>query len=116
MAASRLQLPPGAWPTIFDCLCAHFPSIDRETWRQRIERGRVLDEHGAAITLTTPHRVGQCIHYYREVVDEPRIPFAESILHADEHLIVVDKPHFLPVVPAGRHVEETVLARLRRRY
>ncbi|MEO6688059.1 MAG: pseudouridine synthase, partial [Dokdonella sp.] len=42
--------------------------------------------------------------------------FAESILHADEHLIVVDKPHFLPVVPAGRHVEETVLARLRRRY
>ncbi|MEO5558726.1 MAG: pseudouridine synthase, partial [Dokdonella sp.] len=116
VAASSLQLPAGAWPTIFDCLCAHFPSIDRATWRERIARGRVLDEHGAAITQTTPHRVGLCIHYYREVVDEARIPFEETILHADEHLIVVDKPHFLPVVPAGRYVEETVLARLRLRY
>ncbi|MEO5626211.1 MAG: pseudouridine synthase [Dokdonella sp.] len=116
VAASSLQLPAGVWPTIFDCLCAHFPSIDREIWCERIAHGRVLDEHGVAITQTTPHRVGLCIHYYREVVDEARIPFAERILHADEHLIVVDKPHFLPVVPAGRYVEETVLARLRLRY
>ncbi len=116
VAASSLQLPAGPWATIFDCLCAHFPTIDREIWRERIERGRVLDAQGAAITQTTPYRIGQCIHYYREVADEARILFAEAILHADEHLIVVDKPHFLPVVPAGRYVEETVLARLRRRY
>ncbi|MEO7326615.1 MAG: pseudouridine synthase [Dokdonella sp.] len=116
VAASRLQLPAGPSATIFDCLCGHFPNIDREIWRERIARGRVLDELGVAITQTTAHRVGLSVHYYREVVDEARIPFAERILHADEHLIVVDKPHFLPVVPAGRYVEETVLARLRRRY
>lgn len=116
VAASSLQLPAGPWATVFDCLCAHFSTIDRETWRERIERGRVLDAQGAAITQTTPYRIGQCIHYYREVIDEPRVPFAETILHADEHLIVVDKPHFLPVVPSGRYVEETVLARLLRRY
>lgn len=116
VAASRLQLPPGPWATIFECLCAHFAAIDRESWRARIERGRVLDEHGAAITLSSPYRVGLRIHYYREVADEPRIPFDEVVLHVDEHLLVVDKPHFLPVTPAGAHVEETLLARLLRRF
>jgi tRNA pseudouridine32 synthase/23S rRNA pseudouridine746 synthase len=116
VTASRLQLPPGPWLTVLDGLCGHFTAIGRETWRERIVRGRVLDEHGAAITLTTPYRIGLCIHYYREVVDEPRIPFVESIVYADEHLLVADKPHFLPVTPAGNHVEETLLARLMRRF
>jgi tRNA pseudouridine32 synthase / 23S rRNA pseudouridine746 synthase len=29
-------------------------------------------------------------------------------------LLVADKPHFLPVVPAGRYVQETLLTRLKR--
>ncbi len=66
-------------------------------------------------TRTTPYRVGQEVHYFREVDDEPAIPFEETILHADEHLVVADKPHFLPVTPAGGHVRETLLARLVRR-
>jgi tRNA pseudouridine32 synthase/23S rRNA pseudouridine746 synthase len=56
-----------------------------------------------------------CIHYYREVVDEAPIPFTETVLHADEHLVVADKPHFLPVTPAGGFVEQTLLRRLIRR-
>ena len=39
----------------------------------------------------------------------------ETILYADAHLVVADKPHFLPVVPAGRFVRETLLARMVRR-
>ena len=55
--------------------------------------------------------------YYRETSsqDEPTIPFEEKILHIDEHLIVVDKPHFLPVIPSGRFLRETLLTRLRLR-
>src|SRR3546814_4503164 len=41
-------------------------------------------------------------------------PCRETVLQADDDLGVVDKPHFLPVVPAGRHVAETLLARLQR--
>ena len=41
--ASTLYLPPGSWVTVLDCLCAHFPAIDREQWLDRIARGRVLD-------------------------------------------------------------------------
>ena len=40
------------------------------------------------------------------------IPFTEQVLHVDAHLVVADKPHFLPVTPSGVHVRETLLARL----
>ena len=52
------------------------------------------------------------MHYYREVSDEQPIPGRETVLHQDEHLLVVDKPHFLPVMPGGRFVEQTLLRRL----
>ena len=63
----------------------------------------------------TPYQVGLEVHYYREVSDEPSIPFHEVVLHADADLLVADKPHFLPVTPAGAHVHETLLGRLIRR-
>lgn len=113
--ASTVHLGLGGWVSVFDALCAHFPAIDRTQWRDRIGRGRVLDERGIAITLETPFRAGQCIHYYREVVDERPIPFDEVIVHVDQHLVVADKPHFLPVTPAGGFVEQTLLRRLIRR-
>ena len=113
---SRLQLPPGPWATVFDALCARFPAIDRETWRSRFARGRVLDADGTPLTESTPFRVGAEIRYYREVDSEPRLAVQESILHVDDHLIVVDKPHFLPVTPGGIYVNETLLARLMKRF
>jgi tRNA pseudouridine32 synthase/23S rRNA pseudouridine746 synthase len=115
LAASRLQLPPGPWRTVLDGLCARFPAIAREVWVDRFARGRVLDAGGATLAVDAPYRVGAEIRYFREVVDEPDIPFAETLLHVDAHLVVADKPHFLPVTPAGGHVRETLLARLVRR-
>ena len=113
--ASTIHLPPGEWTTVLDSLCAHFATISRAQWLDRISRGLVLDGQGVAIGPDTPYRVGLRIHYYREVLDEAPIPFAETVLHVDEHLVVADKPHFLPVTPAGGFVEETLLRRLIRR-
>lgn len=115
LAASRLQLPPGPWRTLLDGLCARFPAISRATWEDRFARGRVCDADGRALPAGTPYRVGAQIRYFREVPDEAPIPFAEHVLHVDAHLVVADKPHFLPVTPAGAHVHETLLARLVRR-
>ena len=115
LAASTLQLPPGPWATVLDALCDHFPAVSRDTWLDRFTRGRVLGDDGVALAPETPYRVGLDVHYYREVADEPRIPFEERVLHLDEHLLVADKPHFLPVTPSGTHVRETLLARLIRR-
>ncbi|HEY8328281.1 MAG TPA: RluA family pseudouridine synthase [Rhodanobacter sp.] len=113
--ASTVHLPPGAWATVLDGLCAQFGAIDRVQWLDRIARGRVLDGQGIAITPQTPYRAGMRIHYYREVADEQPIPFVETVLHADAHLVVADKPHFLPVTPAGGFVEQTLLRRLMHR-
>lgn len=115
LAASTLQLPPGAWPTVLDCLCERFPAVGRSQWLERMARARVVDGDGRLVTPQTPHRIGLEVHYYREVSDEPSIPFHEVVLHADADLLVVDKPHFLPVTPAGAHVHETLLGRLIRR-
>ena len=110
--ASTLYLPPGPWLTVLDCLCEHFRAIGREQWLDRIARGRVLDGQGLPIALDLPYKEGLRIHYFREVPDEKPIPVVETILYADEHLVVADKPHFLPVTPAGEYVEQTLLRRL----
>ena len=116
IAASRLQLPPGPWATVFEGLCARFPRVDEETWRERFARGLVLDMEGRALELSAPYRAGAEIHYFREVADEPAVAGTETVLQADAHLVVVYKPHFLPVAPTGAWVRETLLTRLVRRF
>lgn len=115
LGASTLQLPPGNWPTVLDCLCERFPAIPRAEWLRRMATDRVLGVRGDALTPETPYRLGLEVHYYRQVPDEAPIPFEEVLLYADADLLVADKPHFLPVTPAGAHVHETLLARLIRR-
>ena len=77
-------------------------------------RGEVLDANGTRILPNTPYRAHDKVYYYRHVEAEPQIPFDATVLFQDEHLVVADKPHFLPVTPAGRYVQETLLVRLKR--
>ncbi|MET0380022.1 MAG: pseudouridine synthase [Spongiibacteraceae bacterium] len=114
--ASAFHLPQGSWATVLDCLCANFPTISREQWCDRMARGRVFDAQGATIDALKPYQSGLRIYYFREVPDEQPIPVTETVLYADDHLIVVDKPHFLPVMPAGSYVEETLQGRLMRQF
>lgn len=113
--ASRLQLPPGPWATVLEALCARFPHIEPAHWQARLQSGRVLDASGAALVPDAPFRTGLEIQYFRDVPDEVPIPFEADVLHADDHLVVADKPPFLPVTPSGRYLEHTLLRRLVRR-
>ncbi|AXQ31770.1 pseudouridine synthase [Solimonas sp. K1W22B-7] len=114
VGASAIQLPEGRWDSVLDFLLAQFPGIDATTWRSRLARGLVTDAQGQALAPDSPCQAGDRLHYYRELAAETPVPFEAEILHRDEQLLVVDKPHFLPVVPAGRHLQETLLVRLRR--
>ncbi|HVI56334.1 MAG TPA: pseudouridine synthase [Luteibacter sp.] len=114
MPLSRIALPPGGWPSVLDFLCERFPAIGRDAWEDRMERG-LVETDGHAVHRLTPYRPGDVVVYRREVANEPRIPFEETIVYQDDDLVVADKPHFLPVMPAGRHVEETLSVRLVRR-
>ncbi len=112
---SCVALPPGPWPTLLDFLTARFPAIERALWQQRIDQGDVIDAYGTPITGNPPYQPNQRLFYYREVPHEPHIPFDEVVLFEDDHLLVVDKPHFLPVVPSGGYLTETLLVRLKRK-
>ena len=110
--ASTFCLPPGPWQTVLDCLSDRFPSVCRARWADRFGRGRVLSAQGEPLSADHPYRVGLRVHYYREVAQEKSIPVQAGIVHQDDHLLIADKPHFLPVTPAGEFVEETLLRRL----
>ena len=112
---SCVGLPPGPWHTMLDFFAARFPAIKRGTWQQRMEQGLVISELGLAVMPDSPYQAQQRAYYYRAVAAEPRIPFDETVLYQDEHLVVADKPHFLPVVPSGNYLNETLLLRLRQK-
>lgn len=113
--ASRLQLPPGPWATVLDALCDRFPAVTRAQWQDRMARGLVRDAAGRPLDADARHRTGLELTYRREVADEVPVPFQETVLYQDAHLVVADKPHFLPVTPSGDYLEHTLLRRLQRR-
>src|SRR4030095_13565706 len=111
---SSQWLPPGPWKTVLQFFQERFPRVDLETWITRMAKGEVLDDNGEPVNPHSTYRVGACIYYYREVENESPIPFDERVLYRDEHILVADKPHFLPIIPAGRFLQQTLLVRLRK--
>ena len=113
--ASRLSLPQtsSGYETVLDYLVMRFPGIQPAVWRQRMAAGKVHWHDGELISERSAIRPQQRVYYYREVDVEPVIPFAEQILFADEHLLLAFKPHFLPVTPGGRYINECLQNRLR---
>ena len=116
MKPSKLYLPHDKsfmGGRLIDYLAAHFSHISWANWQRRFDSGLISLEHGEPLKHDSPYLAGQTILYYRQVENEPIIPFEPNILHLDEHLLVVDKPHFLPVTPSGHYVSQTLLAKLR---
>ena len=115
VAPSYLWLPQGSWPDLLAFLVAHYPQVLEATWLARMARGEVVDGAGVRLAPGSPCRAGMRIFYYRELEAETPIPFDEQILFEDDHLLVVDKPHFLPTIPGGRFLHQTLLVRLKKK-
>jgi len=112
VSASRVAVIPGPWRHVADFLSQRLPLV--HDWPERLAAGQVLDTEGRPVATHAPCRPGAVLWYWRQLPPEPRIPFELEVLHQDEHLIAIDKPHFLPVIPRGRYLQETVLVRLKR--
>lgn len=108
-------LSPGGsrWTTLLDFLADRLPAVDRDGWQRRLADDQVLDEHGRPARATDAYQGGGRLYYWRALDDEPDIPFEAKVRFRDEHLLVVDKPHFLPVTPTGRFVRQSMLVRLK---
>jgi len=112
VSASRVAVSAGPWRTLAGFLAQRLPAAT--DWPQRLARGEVLDAAGQPLPPDAPCVPGAVLWYWRAPPPEPRVPFELELLHHDAQLVVVDKPHFLPVTPGGRHLHETVLVRLKR--
>jgi tRNA pseudouridine32 synthase/23S rRNA pseudouridine746 synthase len=113
VAASSVTLPSTGWEYLLDFLCDKFTAIPREVWIARLNQGLVTDAQGNILTAETAFQANSIVRYYRALEHETPIPFEAHILFQDEYLIAVDKPHFLPAVPAGKYLQETLLVRLK---
>lgn len=111
---SCVVLPMSGQGNCLDFLLQRLPSVSRDSWIERMARREVVDELARPVLPDTPLRNGLRIYYYREVEVEPDIPFDASVLYQDAHIVVADKPHFLPVVPGGRYLQNTLLIRLKK--
>ncbi|WP_299872533.1 pseudouridine synthase [uncultured Cocleimonas sp.] len=127
VSASRVWLPKagdskngtekhGEWNTILEFLIERFPFIPEDILRDRMTRGDIVNQDGTVFNPESKYQAETFLFYYREIPNESKIPFKEKILYKDENIIVVDKPHFLPVSPSGRYVRESLLARLKHHY
>lgn len=114
VSPSYIWLPPGYRGTLLSFLFERFPDVPSEIWLSRMNRGEVVNAQGARLGPDSACHPGDCVFYYRELERETPIPFAETILYQDDHILVADKPHFLPVIPSGRFLHETLLVRLKK--
>jgi tRNA pseudouridine32 synthase / 23S rRNA pseudouridine746 synthase len=80
----------------------------------KVLSGEVVDADGVVLDGSSEMPAGSHVYFYRELRDEVPVPFDIPVLHRDDDIVVVDKPHFLATMPRGRHVAQTALVRLRR--
>jgi tRNA pseudouridine32 synthase / 23S rRNA pseudouridine746 synthase len=110
---SCVSLPAGPWSNVLDFLVDRMPDISREEWAERLAHQLVLNEAAEPVAATQPYTPHTKLYYYRHIANEPVLPDKASIVFEDDHLLVADKPHFMPVTPAGRYVQQSLLVQLK---
>ncbi len=116
VGASRVFCPPQLkQANLLDFLCARYPAIAPAVWIHRLNNGDVRSLAGMPYAVDAPYPANQMVYYFRELPQEARLPYQETIIYQDDCLVVADKPHFLPVIPSGNYVQETLLVRLKQR-
>ncbi|MFG3096808.1 pseudouridine synthase [Streptomyces sp. NPDC048202] len=110
----RVRLPGnGAWATVRDHLVARLTGAGPGMVEAMFDAGAVVGADGVPVAPDAPYRPGMFVWFHRELPPEVPVPFPVEVVYRDEHIVVVDKPHFLATTPRGSHVSETLLARLR---
>lgn len=99
--------------TVADYLIARFYPNDPQIIHARFNTGEVRLDDGTVLTSDSPYMPGERIWYFRELADEPELPSDMPVLYEDEHVLAIDKPHFLPTTPRGAYIAQTALTKLR---
>ncbi|WP_300006760.1 pseudouridine synthase [Pseudonocardia sp.] len=95
-----------------DHLVERLPRVEPARIDAMLAQRRFVDHRGP-LAPDAPYVPDTYLWFHRDLPEEVTVPFEIGIVHRDEDLLVVDKPHFLATIPRGRHVRETALVRLR---
>jgi|SRR5690625_3435377 len=113
VSPSRVWLPQGNWCYLGEFLLQRFPRLNKKHLLARLQKGDIVNSNGQPVHYYTPYQAGQWLWYYRKVAGEVAVPFEIKVLYADNYLIAIDKPHFLPSIPSGRYLMHTAITRVR---
>lgn len=115
ISSSRVFLPQNAsYGSLLEFFIKQFPHINSGEWAARFEAGLVMTLESVPVAANDAYLPGAHLLYFRRLEREPEIPFELDIVFQDEHIVVADKPHFLPVTPSGLYLQQTALNRLKR--
>ncbi|MBK7876018.1 MAG: RluA family pseudouridine synthase [Planctomycetes bacterium] len=93
--------------TVLALYVARFTHSDEATWRQHVADGRV-ELNGRVAEPAWIVRAGDELVFHRAPWVEPDAPREFAVVHEDEHVLAVDKPAGLQVLPAGPFTDATL--------
>ena len=116
VSSSRVYLPADKhYPSLLDFFFSQFPHIEKSEWEARFNEGLVMTPDGQTVSPQDAYQPNTHLIYFRRLAKEPEIPCEEEILFQDAHIVVADKPHFLPVTPSCLYLHQTLLNRLKKK-
>ncbi|GAA3889379.1 hypothetical protein GCM10022381_34140 [Leifsonia kafniensis] len=78
-----------------------------------LDQHRIVYESGEPAAGSDPYRSHTFVWFHRDLAEEKFVPGTLHIVHRDERIVVIDKPPFLSTIPRGKHVQQSVVVRLR---
>ncbi len=111
------RIPPLRLAQRLDSYCANrFTYLTKEQWEKEIVNGKVLLNGLLARDPATKLCGGEMLAWDGSCIVEPEVDRRIAILYEDEWFVAVNKTGNLPVHPAGRYFNNTLVAMLEERY
>ena len=97
-------------------LSERFSYLSRSSWQKEIKTGRILVNGKHSLISSFILKKGDLIKFTAEPKEEPPVDFSHKILYEDSSFIAVQKSGDLPVHPAGKYFQNTLLFILEKEY
>ncbi|HET8987891.1 MAG TPA: pseudouridine synthase [Humibacillus sp.] len=113
--AQRFRMPQGGpWASLRDHLVERLAAgLTPDDVDRMLAAGEFVDADGRPVAADAPFVPRSVVWAHRDLPHEAALPADIEVLHCDERLVVVDKPHHMATMPRGKHVVQSALARAR---
>jgi 23S rRNA pseudouridine1911/1915/1917 synthase len=101
--------------TVLGFYTTRYPLATPSEWQSRIDEGLVLLDD-LPTTADTPLFRDQVLTYNRPAWEEREAPKNWTVLFEDKHMVAINKPSGLQVLPGGLFLDNTLLSLVRKTY